>query len=354
MMGLYAFALLVAALALFLLSTKQWRLWKRALIWAVGVGLLAVAVWVGYSNAPPGMSAALQALREPGATNFVVSAYLRNGAGFLEFSWPLIGAFAVLTMALAALALLAFTPGERLERGIRPAKLLLAGAIVGCAMAFFVVAVGFGGGIERRAYFDYIENVEDVVYDGDTIQIGETSLRLFGLDAPELEQPCFDENENEQACGEFARKKLVGLLGRSLIYCTVIERERDGEASIVETFGRPLATCLSLKDGESYDVAEFMISTGLAVAYREYKQGRSAGEFKCPGGEDAQRYCGLDSVDAAHIEYCWLQPSIWRARSGRAIREQFMASRGRPDAEANNPAIDAGPDLDSPFVGCRA
>ena len=61
------------------------------------------------------------------------------------------------------------------------------------------------------------------IVDGDTLAIGETKIRLEGIDAPESDQLCLDRNAVKWNCGIAARDPLrpphppgQGLIPRSL------------------------------------------------------------------------------------------------------------------------------------------
>jgi endonuclease YncB( thermonuclease family) len=43
------------------------------------------------------------------------------------------------------------------------------------------------------------------IVDGDTLAIGETKIRLEGIDAPETDQVCLDQNAATWNCGIVAR-----------------------------------------------------------------------------------------------------------------------------------------------------
>ena len=43
------------------------------------------------------------------------------------------------------------------------------------------------------------------IVDGDTIHIGKTKIRLHGIDAPEMKQPCRTSKGKEQLCGVLAK-----------------------------------------------------------------------------------------------------------------------------------------------------
>ncbi len=51
------------------------------------------------------------------------------------------------------------------------------------------------------------------VVDGDTIWIGETKIRLHGIDAPEAKQECLRGDGVSYHCGEAATDTLRALIG---------------------------------------------------------------------------------------------------------------------------------------------
>ena len=120
------------------------------------------------------------------------------------------------------------------------------------------------------------------VTDGDSFEIGATSIRLFGVDAPEGRQPCTRDGR-EWACGEEAARRLRSLTGSGHVVCT----RRD-----VDDYGRVVAQCSQ----GGVDLAAEMARSGLAVAYRRYsnayieeenearaaRRGLWAGEFTPP------------------------------------------------------------------------
>lgn len=48
--------------------------------------------------------------------------------------------------------------------------------------------------------------------DGDTLRVGEATIRLFGIDAPEGRQTCAAAAGSEWACGDAATTRLAQLL----------------------------------------------------------------------------------------------------------------------------------------------
>ena len=53
------------------------------------------------------------------------------------------------------------------------------------------------------------------IIDGDTIWIGETKIRLYGIDAPEARQLCRRDGQSWR-CGEAATEALRRLIGTTL------------------------------------------------------------------------------------------------------------------------------------------
>ena len=90
------------------------------------------------------------------------------------------------------------------------------------------------------------------VIDGNTLEVAGVRLRLHGIDAPDLDQPCRLRGRT-QACGVIARAALMDLTAGAELDCEM--RGRDAA-------GRTLATCTA----DGYDVAEGMVYTGWALA----------------------------------------------------------------------------------------
>jgi endonuclease YncB( thermonuclease family) len=94
------------------------------------------------------------------------------------------------------------------------------------------------------------------VVDGDTIEIAGQSLRLAGLDAPELDQTC-QRGALTYRCGETARDALRALARADAFTCRIDGRDR---------YGRGLARC----EAGGVDIGGSLVSRGLAVAYGAY------------------------------------------------------------------------------------
>ena len=92
--------------------------------------------------------------------------------------------------------------------------------------------------------------------DGDSLMVGETEVRLYGIDAPEFTQTCQRAGQN-WGCGSDAAYQLSKLVNDKQVSCTSLG---------ADTFGRTLARC---RVGET-DLNRTMVATGYALAYRRY------------------------------------------------------------------------------------
>lgn len=95
------------------------------------------------------------------------------------------------------------------------------------------------------------------VTDGDTLRIGATRIRLFGVDAPEAHQRCLDSAGRDWACGTVAAERLKSLVARRVVVCNPQDTDR---------YGRTVASCSV--DGR--DLGATIVSEGLARAYERY------------------------------------------------------------------------------------
>jgi endonuclease YncB( thermonuclease family) len=94
------------------------------------------------------------------------------------------------------------------------------------------------------------------IVDGDTIRIGDTRIRLHGIDAPEAKQTC-TAGGKEWRCGFEATSALASLIGAHWVSCS----QRD-----VDRYGRIVAVCRA----GPIELNAWMVGNGWAVAYRQY------------------------------------------------------------------------------------
>ncbi len=97
------------------------------------------------------------------------------------------------------------------------------------------------------------------VIDGDTVDVGGTRVRLFGIDAPEAEQTCRTRQGEVWACGAWVTDQVTTRYGGRTAVC---------EPRGTDRYDRIVARCLV---GEE-DIAHALVSDGLAFAYRRYAQ----------------------------------------------------------------------------------
>ncbi len=95
-----------------------------------------------------------------------------------------------------------------------------------------------------------------LVIDGDTIEVHGQRIRLHGIDAPESRQLCRLGGKS-WPCGKDAANALADKSARRPVTCEDLGRDR---------YKRIIGKCTVA--GE--DMGEWMVSQGLALAYRRY------------------------------------------------------------------------------------
>jgi endonuclease YncB( thermonuclease family) len=104
-----------------------------------------------------------------------------------------------------------------------------------------------------------------IVRDGGTIQLADTTYRLDGIDAPELDQMCIDEHADAWACGVEARDQLSKLIGERRVRC-----EDLGLAAPYKK--RHVGICSV--EGEATSLNQLLVRQGLALNFEPYARGR--------------------------------------------------------------------------------
>ena len=94
------------------------------------------------------------------------------------------------------------------------------------------------------------------VIDADTFDIGGDRVRLFGIDAPEIGQPCV-LNGRQIDCGRWATDLVKARFEGRNARCDFREFDR---------YGRHVATC----DVAGTDMGQVIVGEGWAIAYRRY------------------------------------------------------------------------------------
>src|SRR6201995_1950608 len=98
-----------------------------------------------------------------------------------------------------------------------------------------------------------------IVRDGDTIQIGDTVYHLDGIDAPELDQLCINDQADPWTCGLDARDQLSKLIGGRAVHCDDLRPDKAQGRS-----GLHLGLCTA--DGDKISLNQQAARSGLAIS----------------------------------------------------------------------------------------
>jgi endonuclease YncB( thermonuclease family) len=157
--------------------------------------------------------------------------------------------------------------------------------------------------------------------DGDSLMVGETEVRLHGIDAPEYTQTC-QRWGRAWNCGSEAAHQLSKLVDRKPISCTTLG---------TDTHGRTLARC---RVGQT-DLNRTMVASGYALAYRRYstdyvsaeesarvaKRGIWIGTFELPS-----------QVRHAEEDYVLVEPTDRRASRAASV---VSSARTKPQTSGD-------------------
>jgi endonuclease YncB( thermonuclease family) len=148
------------------------------------------------------------------------------------------------------------------------------------------------------------------VTDGDSLEIGNVRVRLFGIDAPEFRQLCKDASGRDYTCGVAARETLAGLIDDRQVACTPAEGP---------SYDRVVAVCRVDGTGQDQrqgqgqnhasgqvDLSEAMVRAGRAIELKAHSKGRYAAAER--SARDAGRGLWAGAFE---------RPSQWRQRNGR-------------------------------------
>ena len=105
------------------------------------------------------------------------------------------------------------------------------------------------------------------IREGDQIQIGNSRIRLGGIDAPSVDQLCLNNSGERWTCGVAARDELIKHVGNKSWTC---------HARATDRRGRTVARC----EVEGEDIQKWMVSNGWALAFvrvsRDYEADEKA------------------------------------------------------------------------------
>jgi endonuclease YncB( thermonuclease family) len=158
--------------------------------------------------------------------------------------------------------------------------------------------LAFLTGISAPLFFDSAFSQEEVagrakVISGDTLSIKniedgkQFTFRLWGIDAPELDQPCEKKNGQSVDCGVLARNAVRAIIKRSELVC--VDFEKDSENQI---------TALCYMGDKILNGA--IVRAGWALAYKQ-----ESTDFL-----DVEKQARLN--DKGVWEYNFIPPWTWR------------------------------------------
>ncbi|MBL8550856.1 MAG: hypothetical protein JNJ73_12800 [Hyphomonadaceae bacterium] len=315
------FALLGAALVIFFFSTRSLPLGMRVLAWLVGAGL-TIAAWFGGPMVPTDFGdlvGLLGDMARRGRESAIAEAFGRNLATAPQ---SLNATFDIVLLAVAGLGLLSlfgFAPrrddGERSER---PLLVGLFGMVLGAILSL-AAASALGFFPTRTAYFARGEDV--AVVSGDMLRMGDVTLQLAGIDAPEFypqresardprTQTCLQAEGGESACGEAAMKAVAELVQGGMVFCT----------RLLAASAPVLVQCRVRKGGATFDLAARTASLGFAAASED-----AAPDY-------AREISAAESAGRGFWSACSLSPAAWR---NPRLREAFRARKFEEIAAAD-------------------
>ena len=127
------------------------------------------------------------------------------------------------------------------------------------------------------------------IREGDKLQIGNTRIRLGGIDAPAVDQLCLNNKGERWTCGVAARDELIKHFGNKSWTC----RTRS-----VDRRGRTVARC----EVGGEDVQKWLVANGWALAFTRISRDYEA-------DEKAAR-----EAKAGMWQGAFIAPWDWRAR----------------------------------------
>ncbi len=159
------------------------------------------------------------------------------------------------------------------------------------------------------------------IREGDQIQIGNTRIRLGGIDAPSADQLCLNTSGERWTCGVAARDELIRHTDKKAWTCHLRQTDRRG---------RSVARCEV--DGE--DIQKWMVRNGWALSYARFSHDYDADEKVA---RDAK---------AGMWQGAFIAPWDWRVRNKKTA--VLGAAKPRANANAILLASASGPVAPSP------
>src|SRR5882757_606333 len=104
-----------------------------------------------------------------------------------------------------------------------------------------------------------------IVRDGSTLQLGNLTYRLDGIDVPTVDQLCIDEHADSWTCGIEARDQLTKLIGGRQVRCDDLGPDPAFKK-------RHLGVCKI--EGETTSLSQLLVGKGFALNVEASATGR--------------------------------------------------------------------------------
>jgi endonuclease YncB( thermonuclease family) len=95
------------------------------------------------------------------------------------------------------------------------------------------------------------------------LQIHGARIRLWGIDAPESDQLCRNDDSEHYRCGQKAANDLDAFIARRPVECVEVDRDQ---------YRRAVAICTVA----GVDLAEWLVKNGVALDWPKYSKGNYA------------------------------------------------------------------------------
>lgn len=102
------------------------------------------------------------------------------------------------------------------------------------------------------------------VLTGDVLIVGGTPVRLYGIDALEIDQTCSNSLVDDYPCGRYAIGRVSMMLQQEEVHCALVGDDIDYDIGDHVRIGR----CYL----REIDLAEWVVRSGYAMALRDESQ----------------------------------------------------------------------------------
>ncbi len=157
----------------------------------------------------------------------------------------------------------------------------IAGAVIVAALSGIGLPPALMGSAPREQDWSALA-AEVRVVDGDTLRLGDRTLRLAGIEAPQRGQACADGGARGFDCGAAAAEALSRLVNGRSVLCRVEGRDRNGRGFGICTAGGVELNAGLVTAGWALAAAEDGELVAMEAAARGAGRGLWAGSFTRP------------------------------------------------------------------------